>query len=72
MMSDWNPKKYQYSGRFLHWGENISPENRELMRKGEIFVLLDKNGKPYSEVLVDSYDQIRERKILAPLREILL
>ena len=57
------PKEYTDNGRTLEWGRKLSEENRQLLKKGEMFTLLDEKGVPYSTVLMDSYNQIRERRI---------
>lgn len=62
-MTEGNPKTYHDEGRTLKWGEDISIENMQALRSGEIFTLLNTEGEKYSTVLMDSYDQIRERKI---------
>ena len=61
--ADWNPKAYRNTGKMLYFGEDISPENMQLLREGEIFTLLDEAGNPFSNVLMDSYDTIREAPI---------
>jgi len=62
-MNEWNPKEYFSKGRNLTWGKDLNPEQKKALRKGEVFTLLGKDGKPYSKVLMDSYDQIRERNL---------
>ena len=59
----WNPKHYKNCGFTLKWGKDISSGDMDLLRKGEVFTLLDKKGNPYSIVLMDSYNQIREGKL---------
>ena len=56
-----NLKHYHNTGRTLPWGKDISPDDMNSMKNGEIFTLLTSDGRPYSEVLMDSYDVIRER-----------
>jgi len=63
MTHEWKPKEYKFNNKTLKWGENISKENLNLMDEGEIFILIDKNGKQYSTVKKDSYGQIREKLI---------
>lgn len=46
--------------RTLQWGKDISPENMKLLRSGRSFLLLDKHGRPYSIVLMDTFGTIRE------------
>lgn len=62
-MSEWNPKEYHNEGKTLEWGKDLTEEQSAAMREGEIFTLLDEKGKPYSIVLMDSYDTIREKPI---------
>jgi hypothetical protein len=59
-----HPKQYFNHGRTFEWGKNLTPEQMDALRGGEIFVLLGQDGKPCSTVLMDSYNQIRE-KVLA-------
>ena len=47
----------------LNWGEDISPENKKKLEKGEVGLLCDKEDIPYSYVLLDSFGEIRELKI---------
>ena len=35
-----------------------------MLRDGETFTLLDADGNPFSRVLMDSYGQIREKRII--------
>ena len=56
-------KKYFSKGRTLEWGKDLTSEQMETLKRGEIFILLGKDGKPHSEILMDSYNQIRERTI---------
>lgn len=61
--SRWAPKQYFDNGRTLRWGLDLSSETMASMRIGEIFTLLDADGDPFSRVLMDSYDQIREESV---------
>ncbi len=58
-----HPKKYYDKKRTLRWGENIPPKELTALRNGEIFTLLDGDGKPYSRVLADSFNVLREQKL---------
>jgi hypothetical protein len=62
-MSEWNPKTYFYRRRFLTWKKDLTKRQIKALRKGEIFVLLDAEGFPHAVILMDSYNQIRERAI---------
>lgn len=64
-ITDWNPKDYHDDGRTLEWGKSLTPEQKDALRGGEIFTLLDRNGDPHSRVLMDSYDQTRQGPIQA-------
>jgi len=59
----WNPKKYFFKGRTFTWGKILTQEQIKALKKGEMFTLLGKDGEPYSEVFMDSYNQIREQRI---------
>jgi len=59
----YNPKRYFHNGRFFEWGKDLRPAQMDGLRAGEVFILLGKDGKPHSKVLMDSYDQIREKLI---------
>lgn len=59
----WKLKDYRNRGRTLDWGCDIPAEKMVAMRNGEVFVLLDATGRPYSKVLMDSYDTIREQRV---------
>lgn len=50
----------------LEWGKTISPENLEALRRGDVFVLLSKEGRPYSEVAMDTAGKLWERPISEP------
>jgi len=59
----YEPKEYEDNGDTLHWGEDIPRDKSERMRNGEVFTLLGHDGRPYSKVLKDSYNAIRETRI---------
>jgi len=59
----YQPKEYFYKNRTFKWGEDLTPLQIRALKKGEVFVLLGKNGKPHSRILMDSYNQIRERHV---------
>jgi hypothetical protein len=63
MNKGYSPKHYFDSARTLEWGKNITANNLERMACGEIFTLLGPDGEPHSKVLMDSYNQIREKKL---------
>jgi len=60
MNDKYQPKKYFSNGRTLEWGKDLTEEQMESMRQGEIFILLNEDGTRHNEVLMDSYNQIRE------------
>ena len=62
-MSKWNPKEYFSKKRTLTWDKDLTSKQMDALKKGEVFILLGEDGKPYSRVLMDSYDQIRERNL---------
>ena len=49
-------------GWTLEWGKDLSEETKVALKNREIFTLLDKEGKPYSLILMDSFRQLREQK----------
>lgn len=59
----YDPKRYDDRGRTVKWGEDLSEETMISMRDGEVFILLDKEGKPYKKLLLDHYNQLRESAI---------
>ena len=59
----WNPKKYFYKGRTLEWGKDLTQKQIKSLRQGEVFMLLDENKKLNRTILMDSYNQIRERRV---------
>jgi hypothetical protein len=62
-MNKWKPLEYYNKGRTVLWGKDLTDEDMESLRSGEIFILLDEIGASYCEILVDSYGQIREHRI---------
>jgi len=58
-----NPKEYFHEGRTLTWGKDLSSKQMKALREREVFILLGEDGKPYSQVLMDSCGQIRERNL---------
>lgn len=60
---EYQPKEYFSEGRTFEWGKNLTPEQMEALRNGEVFVLLSAEGKPLKRILMDSYNQIREREL---------
>jgi len=59
----YNPKKHFRNERTLVWGQSLTKEQMNSLRQGEIFILLDEDGEQHAEVLMDSYDNIRERRL---------
>ena len=60
---EYQPKNYFSKDRKLEWGKDLTPKQMKALRKGECFKLLDKDGKPYKMILMDSYNTIREKAI---------
>ena len=56
-------KKYFDNGNTLNWGEDIPQDKVYALKQGEIFTLLDKDKKPFSKVLMDSYGITREKPL---------
>lgn len=48
---------------WLRWGEDIPAEVMEALRRGETAMLHDEAGNPHSLVLMDTYGQIREKRV---------
>lgn len=48
---------------WLRWGEDMPAEVMEALRRGETAMLHDADGNPCSLVLMDSYGQIREKRM---------
>jgi len=65
MIGEWNLKSYFNDGREVKWGEDLTEEEMDALRKGEVFTLM-KDGKPVKCVLMDSYDSIRDATIETP------
>ena len=63
-MSEYNPKKYFFRKRLLRWGRNLTAKQNSALKNGEVFVLLSQDKKPLFYIVMDSYNQIREKKIL--------
>lgn len=63
---EYQPKKYFSKARTLEWGKNLTPKQMKALKKGEVFVLLGKDGKRLKRILMDSYNQIRERDLTKP------
>ena len=59
----YQPKNYFSKGRTLEWGKDLTPAQMRALRKGEVFVLLSAEGKPLKRILMDSYNQMREREL---------
>ena len=59
----YQPKDYFFNKRTLEWEKDLTIEQMEALKKGEVFHLLDKEGNPHSTILMDSYNQIRQRSI---------
>jgi hypothetical protein len=58
------PKTYFDNGRTVEWGKDLSEETLAAMDGGEVFTLLDPDGKPYSRLLRDAYGTQREGPIV--------
>ncbi len=58
---NWSP--HHNTGKTLEWGKDISEENMNLLKQGEVFTLLDEDGEPYCLILKDSFGTIREKRI---------
>lgn len=63
---EYQPKKHYSKGRTFEWGKDLTPKQMKALRKGEVFVLLGEDGKPFKRILMDSYNQIRERNLRKP------
>jgi hypothetical protein len=62
----YHPKHYFDDGRTVEFGADLGPERMEALRRGEIFTLLDREGRPLKRILMDSYDQLRASEIDNP------
>ena len=60
-IGEWHPKEYKDNGKTLLWGKDLTKEQINLMEDGEIFTLLDEDGKFRSNVLMDSYGMLKGR-----------
>jgi hypothetical protein len=65
-MASYNPKHYFDDGRTTEYGADLGPERMEALRRGEIFTLLDREGRPWQRILMDSYDQLRAGSLDEP------
>jgi hypothetical protein len=54
----YKPKQYFNNGRTALWGHDLGEERMQAMDDGEIFTLLDVEGKPCLLLLRDSYGTI--------------
>lgn len=63
---EYQSKEYFSKGRTFEWGKDLTPEQMKALRKGEVFVLLGADGEPFKRILMDSYNQIRERNFRGP------
>ncbi len=52
---------YTRCGRTANWGADLTPDEMQALREGEILILLGEEGRPHSELLMDNYGLIRER-----------
>jgi hypothetical protein len=59
----YQPKNYFSKDRTLEWGKDLTPKQMKALRKGEVFKFLDKDGKPFKMILMDSHNVIREKAI---------
>jgi len=69
-MNKWNPKDYFFKGRTFEWDKDLTSKQMKALKKGEVFILLGEDGKPLARILMDSYNQIRERNLREPQPEI--
>lgn len=58
-----NPKTYFSNGAQLSWGQDLTDDEKNRLKQGEVFCLLSRDKLPHSLVLMDSYNQIREGSI---------
>ena len=47
----------------LKWGEDIPKDILEALERGEVALLNDEQGNPYSTILKDQFGTIREQRI---------
>lgn len=59
MSDEYNPKQYFNNGGILKYGENLTKDQKERLKNGEVFTLLNQDGRPWKHVLMDSFDVIR-------------
>lgn len=64
-MSDYQPKEYHNIGRTLTWGRDLTAQEMDALRGGEVFTLQNQQGAPHSQVVMDSYGKIREMRVSA-------
>ena len=64
-MAEWNPKMYFNNNRTLEYGEGITEEQMDALRKGEEFTVVSK-GRKLKMILMDSYDTIRQSAASVP------
>lgn len=62
----YQPKKYFCNDRKVKPGNDLTEEQMIALRDGEVFILLDEDGHPASQLLMDSYNQIREGRLDVP------
>lgn len=60
---EYQPKKYFSKDRAIKLGKDLTPKQMKALRKGEVFKILGKNGKPFKMILMDSYNMLREKAI---------
>ncbi len=59
-MADWNPKDYKDTGDTVTLGQDLGCDRMALLRKGHVFTLVDKDGKPISKLGMNSFDELWE------------
>ncbi|MBW2632191.1 MAG: hypothetical protein JRC90_10650 [Deltaproteobacteria bacterium] len=55
----WEPKTYYDNKAVIVWGLNLTAEQMDRLKKGEIFYRTNPNGEVQT-IFMDSYNQIRE------------
>ena len=60
---EYQPKNYFSKDRAIEWGKDLTRRQMKALRKGEVFKLLNKDGKPFKMILMDSYNMLREKAI---------
>ena len=58
-----NWSQHHNNGKTLEWGKDISEENMDLLKQGEVFTLLDEDGEPHCLILKDSFGTIIEKEM---------